>query len=254
MILDWREVTQNDPQQARSKSQQTKLNEAINEQARDYIRQKLLPEIGELLAPLCECHMQGSDGFSIYVRYPFAFKDTYLRPEILLEIGPLAAWLPSAVMPVQSYAARHFPQAFVKPECQVPTILARRTFWEKATILHQEAHRVPEKPMPLRYSRHYYDLALLSRAPVRDEALADLELLAAVVDFKQRFYASAWANYELAKPGSFKLLPDAVRMKEVEKDYQAMQEMIFDKRLSFAEITESLGDLEQAINALSVTG
>lgn len=250
LILDWRVVTQDDPQQARSKSQQAKLNAAMNEQAKFYIKGQLLSEISALLAPAGECHMNGSDGFSIYVRYPTAFKDTYLRPEILLEIGPLAAWLPSEMMPICSYAAKHFPHAFVKPECQVPTILARRTFWEKATILHQEVHRAADKSMPSRYSRHYYDLALLSHATVRQEALADLALLNAVVDFKQKFYPSAWARYEQAKPGSLRLLPNTERLKEVEKDYRAMQAMIFDKVLSFPEIIASLADLEREINAL----
>lgn len=253
LILDWREVTQDDPQQARGKSQQTKLNEAINEQAKVYIRQKLLPEISALLAPVCECHMEGSDGFSVYVRFPSAFKNIYLRPEILLEIGPLAAWLPSAVMPIRSYAAKYFSQYFVKPECRVPTILAKRTFWEKATILHQEAQRAADKPMPPRYSRHYYDLALLARAPVRQEALADLGLLHAVVEFKQRFYPSAWARYESATPGNLVLIPNAERRKEVAADYEAMQVMVFDKKISFAESIETLTNLEQEINSLART-
>lgn len=253
LILDWREVTQDDPQQSRSKTQQIKFNEAINEQAKGYIKEKLLPEVSALLAPLCVCRMEGSDGFSIHVRYPSAFKEAYLRPEILLEIGPLAAWLPSAVMPIQPYAAMHFPHVFKRPECQVPTIMAKRTFWEKATILHQEAHRTADKPMPSRYSRHYYDLALLACAPVRQEALADLPLLDAVVEFKQRFYPAAWARYELAKPGTLRVLQNAERLPEIEKDYKAMQVMIFDKRLSFAEIIETLTNLEQEINSLART-
>ncbi|MFT7459881.1 MAG: hypothetical protein ACI909_002564, partial [Planctomycetota bacterium] len=251
LILDWREVTQDDPHHARSKTQQNKFNEATNEQARIYIKEKLLPEITGLLAPLCDCHIEGSDGFIVYVRYPSAFKHVYLRSEILLEIGPLASWLPSALVAIQPYAANYYPQAFTRTECQVPTILARRTFWEKATILHQEAHREKGKPIPSRYSRHYYDLASLARADVRKEALADLALLKDVVDFKQRFYPSAWAKYELATPGSFKLLPPEERFSELEKDYQAMQAMIFDKALSFAEIIESLTKLETDINALA---
>jgi hypothetical protein len=248
LILDWREVTNEDPQQSRSKTQQAKLNEAINEQAKVYIKTILLSQISELLSPVCECYMQESDGFSIYIRYPSAFKQDYLKPEILLEIGPLAAWLPSAVMPIRSYAAKYFQKVFKKPECRVSTIVARRTFWEKATILHQEAHRAADKPMPPRYSRHYYDLALLARSDVKQEALDDLELLETVVEFKQRFYPSSWAKYELAKPGSLKLIPPAERLKEIEKDYQAMQVMIFDKKMSFSEIIKTLTQLEDEIN------
>ena len=46
------------------------------------------------------------------------------------------------------------------------------------------------------------------------------------------------------KSASLKLSPSAERLKEVEKDYQAMQVMIFDKQLSFTEIIDSLADLE----------
>ena len=53
---------------------------------------------------------------------------------------------------------------------------AERTFWEKATILHQEAHRGPERPLPIRYSRHYYDVYRLSLLPLRNDALAEIEL------------------------------------------------------------------------------
>jgi len=104
--------------------------------------------------------------------------------------------------------------------------------------------------MPSRHSRHYYDLALLARAPVRQEALHDLALLEEVAAFKQQFYSSAWPKYELAKPGSIKLLPSNARFSELQTDYQKMQTMIFDKKLSLDEIIETLGQLEKEINAL----
>jgi len=53
----------------------------------------------------------------------------------------------------------------------VPTVVARlsnkrkeagrRTFWEKATALHAEAHRPSASAPPAYFSRHYYDLAML---------------------------------------------------------------------------------------------
>jgi hypothetical protein len=250
LILDWRKVAQGDPQAERSKTQQIQFNEATNEQAITYIRDTLLPIVSGLLSPLCTCALHEENAFAISVRYPAAFNDDALRPEILLEIGPLAAWSPSAVFQVSSYAAQQFPAVFEQAECGVPTILAKRTFWEKATILHQEAHREAGKPMPPRYSRHYYDMALLARSDVCQQALADLPLLAEVAAFKQRFYPAAWAKYELAQPGSLKLVPPADRSRELEQDFKTMQNMIFDKRLSLDDIMASLGELEQTINAL----
>ncbi len=250
LILDWRAVTGEDPYLARSKSQQVKFNEAANEQAAAYIRESLLPEVARLSGALCRCAMDEDNPHSINIRYPSAFPDAYLRPEILLEIGPLASWLPSDTFAIQPYAASHFPQVFERAECLVPTILAKRTFWEKATILHQEAHRAQDKPMLPRYSRHYYDLAWLAQSGVKAEALADLALLDEVVAFKQRFYPSVWARYELAVPGSLRLVPPDFRLPELEKDFAAMQAMIFDKPLTLPEVIAVLTALEQEVNAL----
>ena len=251
LILDWREVVQGDPHQERSKTQQVKFNETTNAQAIAYIRKAVLPRISEVLSPLCVCTIAADNPFAISVGYPSLFKTGYLRPEILLEIGPLASWSPSDVFDVKPYAATHFPQVFSQPTCRVPTILAKRTFWEKVTILHQEAHRDPKKPMPPRYSRHYYDLALLGQSTVKEQALSDPGLLDEVVHFKQRFYPCAWARYELAQAGTLRILPPDERRKEVAGDYDKTQEMIFAKHLAFAEIVASLRVLENEINAVS---
>ena len=250
LILDWREVVQEDPLAQRSKNKQNTFNEATNAEAIHYIDTVLLPQVQQCLGDLCTCSIDSANPHAINIRYPAAFSDTYLRPEILLEIGPLASWLPSDVFAIQSYAAQHFAHVFEKPSCDVPTILAERTFWEKATILHQESHRSVDKPMPPRYSRHYYDLARLVLSDVKHIALADLEMLAAVVAFKQRFYPSAWAHYELARPPTLKLIPPEARISELAKDYQSMQNMIFDKPLSFDEVMQTLTALEKEINAL----
>ena len=249
LILDWRLVSNENPLNAQeSKNKQVRFNEQINDNAKEYIKNILLPIISENLSPLCTCSM-AEDGFSINVKYPNAFDDNYLRPEILLEIGPLASWLPSDSFEISSFAAQEFPQVFEKTKCTVNTIVAKRTFWEKATILHHEANRPVDSAMPTRYSRHYYDLAMMAKNEVKEEALEDLELLKNVVDFKQKFYPRTWAKYEEAVPGTLKLLLPEFRLDSLEKDYKAMQNMIFDKYISFEEIIDSLRDLESEINS-----
>ena len=250
LILDWRLVTKENPlQEQQSKNKQVKFNEQINENAKVYIKNELLPIISQILSPLCPCNI-AYDGFSINVRYPNAFDDSYLRPEILLEIGPLASWVPSDKFEISSFAAQKFPQVFETAKCKVNTIVAKRTFWEKATILHHEANRPSDLAMPIRYSRHYYDLAMMAEDKVKDEALADLALLKNVVDFKQKFYPRTWAKYEEALHGTIKLLPPEFRLDVLKKDYQAMQNMIFDKKLSFNEIINILKKLEREINKI----
>jgi hypothetical protein len=130
----------------------------------------------------------------------------------------------------------------------VTSLLAKRTFWEKATILHAEYHRPAEKAMPDRYSRHYYDLAMLAQSPVRAEALADLALLDQVVRHKETFYPSGWARYDLARIGSVRLVPTEERRVALERDYRSMSVMIFGEPPTFDSIIETLAALEKQIN------
>ena len=125
---------------------------------------------------------------------------------------------------------------------------AKRTFWEKATILHAEYHRPLERTLPDRYSRHYYDVAMLAQGPIRAEAVADMNLLDQVVRHKQTFYPSTWAHYELARPGSLRLSPTADRVAALERDYRNMGVMFFGEPPPFGWIIETLATLQHEIN------
>jgi hypothetical protein len=88
----------------------------------------------------------------------------------------------------------------------------------------------------------------LSRSPIRDKALARFDLLQDVVDFKMKFYRSAWAKYEEAKPGSLRLSPSAERVADLRKDYQSMQPMLFGTIPVFEDILAELAALEKTVN------
>lgn len=123
-----------------------------------------------------------------------------------------------------------------------------RSFWEKATILHTEYYRPAEKPTPDRFSRHYADTASLALHPAAERAVEQHELRDRVVSWKSRFFGSSWANYEQAKPGSFRLVPPADRQSALRRDYQAMREMYLTEPVSFEEIVATLSELENRIN------
>lgn len=248
LILDWREVTADDPMAERSKTKQDALNQKINDKAQNYIAGDLLAMVNNVIDGVCDCEIEKEDPRVINIRYPAAFKDTYLRPEVRLEIGPLASWLPYEERKISCYAAEAFPKVFDTTEYNVRVITAERTFWEKATILHHEAHRPKESAQPPRYSRHYYDLARMVNSGVKESALDQLDLLAEVVEFKQRFYPRGWARYDLAVPGSLKLVPEEHVLESVRKDYQNMRDMIFGEVLYFDAMMQTLQALEEEIN------
>jgi len=253
LVLDWRllgfgEGLEDPYQEFGSRTKRDQFNKRFNEKAARYIAGDPLPRLCSTFAacPQVTAAVDPGDAQAVEVTYPAAFSETYLRPNVRLEIGPLASWVPSASHVIRPYAADVFPELFADPACPVVAIAAERTFWEKATILHQQAHRTGV--MPPRYSRHYYDLHRLAHSPVKDAALHARDLLRDVVEFKQRFYPCGWANYEQARPGTFKLMPSAPHRRDLEKDYDAMRVMIFGEVPQFARIIETLAGLEEEIN------
>jgi len=249
LILDWNEVVTENPNSERSKTKQDQFNKAVPALSRKYIEAVFLPEVERLMEGICSATVEEGAPDVINIRYPSGFGDAYLRPEIRLEIGPLAQWLPNARYQVTSYAAEAFPELFAEPSCEVQVIKAERTFWEKATILHQEAHRPEGSPFPARYSRHYYDLSMMAEEQdVRRSALDAPDLLESVVAFKMKFYPRGWARYDLARAGTLRLLPPERNMDALRDDYAAMREMVFGRYPDFDSVTSTLKDLQVEIN------
>ncbi len=256
LVLDWKllgfgEGLKDPMPNFASNSKQDKFNKEMNSLAADYIAKTLCPQLDTLIRNEeigLSATVDESERHVVNIRYPAAFSESYIRPEVRLEIGPLASWVPSSRHTIKPYAYDVLPKVFESPTCEVVAIAAERTFWEKAIILHQEAHR--PSLIPPRYSRHYYDLYKLAASPIRDAAFAQASLLKDVVEFKQRFYPSAWARYDLAIPGTIRLLPRQEQLKNLERDYQEMQVMLFGERPEFSAILDEFQTLEFQINAL----
>jgi len=188
----------------------------------------------------------------VFFHYPAAVPTrlAYIAPQVVLEIGTHAEFIPRDEFRIRSFAAEEFPNLFAEPEVQVTALLAKRTFWEKVTILHAQYHRKPATPVPARHSRLYYDVAMLAETPIKDEALADLELLRDVVRHKQTFYPAASARYHLAVPRTLKLTPAADRVAALKQDYREMAMMIFGDPPRFDGVMDKLTALEAEINAM----
>lgn len=134
------------------------------------------------------------------------------------------------------------------PEFEVRTLDIARTFWEKATILHSLACGGAEKVRP-RMARHYYDLALLADADESAGAATRVDLLESVARHKEKMFASAWASYGTARPGTLRLVPEPDVQKRLEKDYRDMGSLFMEEPPPFSEVIERLARLEDSINA-----
>lgn len=171
-----------------------------------------------------------------------------MRRTVKLEFGSLTDQRPVGEHIITPWVAEHLPNAFRDWTCRVIALDIERSFWEKATILHSEAFRIPDDPMPSRYSRHYADMAALAQNPTAMTAIGMNELRDRVVRWKSRFFARSWARYDLAVCGTFRLVPSQDRIRALESDYKAMEPMFITKPIPFNRVLHILGDLELRIN------
>lgn len=171
--------------------------------------------------------------------------ESYIRPQIKLEFGARGDTSPSEARSIKPYAADIFPDLFINPSCEVSTLGAERTFWEKVTILHSLHHGVTLKD---RMSRHYYDTYMLEQKGVANKAIQNQSLLDQVVLNKSVMFKDSKASYNTAVIGSLKLLPHSKQIKILKDDYQKMNEMFMEKHPKFEEIMDTLKILEQKIN------
>jgi hypothetical protein len=182
--------------------------------------------------------------------YPSALPPAggYIQPFVKVEFGSLTDQRPAGVHVVKPLLAEVIQAGFDDFQVEVVALEVERTFWEKATILHAKHHRPADQSIRERFARHYADVAALWEHPSRAAALARLDLLERVVKHKSRFFASSWANYETAKPGSLKLLPPSQREADLEQDYDRKQTMFLSKPPSFSKVLRVLGEAEREIN------
>lgn len=115
--------------------------------------------------------------------------------------------VPAEMTEIVPYSAEKYPQVFEHRETLVRTATAERTFWEKLTILHMVAHFPEGKVFPARYFRHYYDVFCYCKNGYKHRVFEHKDLLENVAQFKEKFYPSSVAQYELARIGSLKLVP-----------------------------------------------
>lgn len=224
---------------------------------RDIYKSQLGAVYGKILGKnnwSIEIDVNDPDRQTLLFHYPRCLSDsdytisTYIEPAVKLELGSSSDHEPSSKETISPYSAELFPDYFSDPTTSVTVLSGERTFWEKLTILHAEYHRPDTSSPRPRLSRHYYDSVMIYRNGIGKTAIKDIALLKTVANHKDNFFPSAWAKYDLAKPGTLKLVPDKELTNWLRKDYREMEEMIFGEVPAFDEIIQTLKEMEDTIN------
>lgn len=238
-----------------SGNKQKKLLQELEAAAEEAVRGQILAEIqaafGSRLEHSFTLSVDPSDPQTILFAYPTLTESDagYVKPVVRFEFGARGVQLPAEHIEIAPYLHQAFPDLLTDGLVGVKVLGVERTFWEKATILHMLFHQDATKPLGDRMSRHYYDMAQLIGHEAKKRALGKLDLLTEVAHHKSVFFKSAWANYDDAKPGSLRLVPNTNLAATLRKDYAGMQEMIIGDAPKFDEIIATIEAFETEINS-----
>lgn len=244
-----------------SKKKRAALVEEVGKKAASIVDQHVVPGLrSEAKAALggsgwtVELDPSDSDHQTVNFRYPSTLGDHgYLPPVIKMEFGARGDPWPTALREVRPYLEEEFSGEAKTAVASVDTLLAQRTFWEKATLLHGLHHQTlsnPEKAT-LRLSRHAYDLYQMW-TPLKAELLAEQALLRSVVQNKECFFASNPAKYDLVLKGTLNSTPHAALEERLRKDLVDMKDMFFPNRPvpTFDTIKAALQEIDSAVAAM----
>ena len=248
------------PEAAPSKKKRNERLDALKTACRERIRTGLKPGLEAAIRTALPSGERwalrpdesDSEGQTLLYEYPSCWPivaDAYVSPMVKIEMGARSDSWPVQNAEVKPYAAEAVPQAFAEVTCPVRVLTAERTFWEKATLLHEETFRPPDKPRKARLARHYYDVWCLIQKEVAARAVADLALLARVVDHRRIFFPWSWVDYSTMRQGTLRLLPPASQLADWRSDYEAMTgDMFMGPKPSFDQVLAVVRRFEEEFN------
>lgn len=171
--------------------------------------------------------------------------DVYIAEQVLIEIGARSLREPSSNRQIKTILYEVFPtQPFAGEPFYVPTIDPKRTFLEKAFLLHEEFSKPGEKIRFQRLSRHIYDLEKLMDTEHAAAAMKDEAFYAAVVEHRQNFNAIRGLDYSFHAPTSIMFIPPDTVIGQWEADYAEMRRvMIYGKSHEFPILMQRMHEL-----------
>lgn len=176
------------------------------------------------------------DPQQLFIQYDsIVDKSDYLKEQVVVEISSRSQFEPVDNRMVNAIVFQSFTDAsFSEQGFEVLTISPRRTFLEKAILLHEEFQKPEEKFRPERMSRHLYDLGKLMDTEFGISAIKDKQLYETILAHRKIFTPIVGVDYDSLPMSSLNFIPPLVLKSIYERDYHKMIEsMIYGSTLSF---------------------
>lgn len=251
-----------DPEAASTKSSRKRLTEQLKAACADCVSKEISPALYDrLLSSSVPTPFElaldetDQDRQTLLVRYSSVLETTprsYISPRVKLELGARSGDEPVMQAEVRSFIEETFPEFAEAQRTPVRTLDPRRTFLEKALLLHEEHHRPQGTVSKARLVRHLYDLHCLINAGIGLPAVHDIDLFARVLRNRQTMFGYTWMDYSSLRVESLTLVPPEPTLLAWRNDYEDFaREMIYSDPPSFGDMIDNLRQFEYSLKSRS---
>jgi hypothetical protein len=249
-----------DPEVASTKSARKRLTDQLKAACADYISRVIAPalRVRLLYSPLprpFELVLDETDPDRQTLLFNYrsileAGSESYVSPRVKLELGARSGDEPVIQGAVKSFVEEAFPDHPAAPSAKIRTLDPRRTFLEKAVLLHEEHHRPRGKSSKTRLARHLYDVHCLIKAGIAGKAVSDADLFLRVLRNREAMFGYSWMDYGSLRLESLGLVPPEETLPSWRSDYEVLAgEMIYGDPPTFREILDNVNQFQNNLRS-----
>jgi len=250
-------VKEKEPLEDLSKNQRKKMIRGVKETCSAYVENELSSllvaeikkEFPDLEFEVKRYVSKGGVGeVGLLFNYPVRFSPSgYMPSQVKIEAGARSEFVEGDELLITPYIDEDLADIDLSVE-NVLTVPPENTLWDKIYILHEIFHKKEPPRDPNLLSRHYYDVAQLSRPYVCTRALENDSLRESAKRNRILMFNISEKILETAKLGSFRLVPEGDLKGILQDDYEKLKQMIIGEPPSFDEVLSLLEDLENRLN------
>jgi hypothetical protein len=199
-----------------------------------------------------------TDPQTLFIKFPSLYKPNYyIADEIKVEASVRSLQVPHTTVSIHSMLNEINPSpAYNEAPFNVDAVEPRKTFLEKAFLLHEEFGRPDKSKIRFeRMSRHLYDLGSIMNTRFGRDALDDFKLYGYLIKHREWYNRVSWVNYQSLKPTTLSFIPPDDILHLYRQDYEQMKEqMIYGTALHFDDLLDQLKILQGEFRKINKPG
>jgi predicted nucleotidyltransferase component of viral defense system len=241
-----------------SKNQREKLRKLSSKYIQDELVAELTDKLSEVeitgfSVELETTELSDKDPRVLNIKYKSLFPENqYLKYWVKVEISCRSLREPFAPIKIRSIIAENYlDENFVDNYFIVNTVLPKRTFLEKAFLLHEalQKGRIHSERM----TRHLYDLHKLMDTDFAKDALADTELYKTIVEHRSIMTREKGVDYSTHRPSQINFVPQNEVIDLWKDDYRYMNDtFIYEQPIPFETIMARMKELRQRFREIKM--